>query len=413
MPVITFDFDNTIAMSHMKIIDSDEKPEYVFDEYNQKTIELINHHMDKDDEVYIVTSRFEDKEGMYPNDTIEKHLEKLSLRWFFWPNRVFYTNGAPKREKLVELGTTIHYDDDMQEHVDGLPEDYVVKNPYDFYEDVRLAGKALIFDSEDRLLVLRRTDEGKKWDLPGGHIKTIEYDRGPEGIKEGTMREVAEETGLILPFLTEMGHHTFVWKGRDSEIAFFMSKIDDITPPVNLFMQEKQENDNYEWKTLDELFKYVRNGTQVLRKGVEMVKSVGILSENERFQHAMKAKHRKMKKKLVGLGGNTHFGGGKGHSRPKMSRSESAPAGFGVLEEENEDKNDKIKVKIVQNMDEKRKKKRKNRTNKRKKTVYPNKKYQKRGQNRPKKHYHWNVSHWVYGGGYGDGDDGGDGGGGE
>jgi len=54
-----------------------------------------------------------------------------------------------------------------------------------------------------------------------------------------------------------------------------------------------------------------------------------------------------MKKKLIGLGKNKHFGGGKGHKRPKMSRSKSAPAGFGVLEEENDEKKPKIKVKIV------------------------------------------------------------------
>ena len=350
--------------------------------------------MDKDDEVYIVTSRFEGKEGLYPNDTVEKHLEKLSLRWFFWPNRVYYTNGAPKREKLIELGTTLHYDDDMQEHVDGLPEDYVVKNPYDFYEDAQLAGKALIFDSEDRLLLLRRTDEGKKWDLPGGHIKSIEVDRGSEGVKEGTMREITEETGLILPFLVEMGNHSFIWKEKSSEIAFFMAKIDDIKPTVNLFMQEKQENDNYEWLGMDELFKHARNGTQVLQKGIEMVKNKGILTEGERFQQAVKAKHRKMKKKLVGLGKNKHHGGGKGHKRPKMSRSKSAPPGFGALEEEKEDKKRTIKVKIVQKVDEKRKKRRK--------------KHRKRGKKRSKYAYYGGyLPHRASDYGSNDGDGGG------
>ena len=41
-----------------------------------------------------------------------------------------------------------------------------------------------------------------------------------------------------------------------------------------------------------------------------------------------------MKRKLIGYGKNRNFGGGKGHSRPKMDRSKSAPAGFGALEEE-------------------------------------------------------------------------------
>ena len=66
------------------------------------------------------------------------------------------------------------------------------------------------------------------------------------------------------------------------------------------------------------------------------------------------------------MGKNKEFGGGKGHKRPKMSRSKSAPAGYGVLEEESDPPKHKIKVKIIQKMDEKRKKKRKKRRKKRK-----------------------------------------------
>ena len=40
-----------------------------------------------------------------------------------------------------------------------------------------------------------------------------------------------------------------------------------------------------------------------------------------------------MKKKLIGYGKNKNFGGGKGHKRPDMSRSKSAPPGFGAIGE--------------------------------------------------------------------------------
>ena len=40
-----------------------------------------------------------------------------------------------------------------------------------------------------------------------------------------------------------------------------------------------------------------------------------------------------MKRKLIGFGKNKHFGGGKGHKRPKMDRSKSAPPGFGAIGE--------------------------------------------------------------------------------
>ena len=48
----------------------------------------------------------------------------------------------------------------------------------------------------------------------------------------------------------------------------------------------------------------------------------------------MKKNHRNMKRKLIGFGKNKHFGGGKGHKRPKMDRSKSAPTGFGAIGEE-------------------------------------------------------------------------------
>ena len=41
----------------------------------------------------------------------------------------------------------------------------------------------------------------------------------------------------------------------------------------------------------------------------------------------------KMKKKLIGLGNNRNTGGGKGHTRPKMTKGKAAPPDFGVLEE--------------------------------------------------------------------------------
>ena len=187
----------------------------------------------------------------------------------------------------------------------------------------------------------------------------------------------------------------------------YLSKFDEKEPKVNLKMQGFQENSEYKWISMDEMFKYAKNGTQVLRKAIEFAKKHGILTEEGRYQAAMKKKHRKMKQKLIGLGKNKDFGGGKGHKRPKMSRSKSAPAGFGVLEEENEAINRKIKVKIVQKVDEKRKKRRKNR--------------RKRAKNKAKSaylggSYSSRYPDYTGNGGGGDGgggnDTGGDGGGG-
>ena len=80
---------------------------------------------------------------------------------------------------------------------------------------------------------------------------------------------------------------------------------------------------------------------------MDFVKNQGLLTEKEAWYLRRRRKDVKNRKKLIGMGGNKDFGGGKGHSRPKMGSPKSAPAGVGVLEEKNEDKMAKIKVKIV------------------------------------------------------------------
>ena len=407
MAVITFDFDNTIAMSQIEF--DEEKPKIAFESYNDAILSLIKSNINDGNDVHIVTARDRDKEALFPDDTIEKHLDKLKLKDYFWPDKVHYTNDSPKKQKLEELGSTLHYDDNLQEHLDNFGGIKVI-NPYSFYKDTKFVGKVVLFDSEDRVLLLRRTDEGKKWDIPGGHLKDIEVNRGESGYEDGLEREVLEETGLLLPFSKKIGNSGFKHKGIESKITMYLSKIDDSQPEVNLNMQDFQENSEYKWVAMDKLSKYVENGTKVMQKAIKFAKNHGILTEESRYMLAQKKNWSKMKKRLVGMGKNRHFGGGKGHKRPKMHKGKAAPPDFAVLEEENEGKKRKIKVKIIDNIDEKRKKSRKKRTNKRKKTVYPNKKHQKKGQNRPKKHYHWGVGDWFYGGGYGDG---GDGGGGE
>jgi len=54
--------------------------------------------------------------------------------------------------------------------------------------------------------------------------------------------------------------------------------------------------------------------------------------QTEPFQIKVRKKHPKMKNRLIGKGGNKHYGGGKGHSRPSMKRGKSAPP----IGEENE-----------------------------------------------------------------------------
>ncbi len=105
MAVITFDFDNTIAMSQMRF--EDKKPKIVFEGYNNAILALMMKYINDGHDVHIVTARGKDKESLFPDDTIEKHLKKLELTAYFWPDKVHYTDDTPKQKKLEELGSVI------------------------------------------------------------------------------------------------------------------------------------------------------------------------------------------------------------------------------------------------------------------------------------------------------------------
>lgn len=61
-----------------------------------------------------------------------------------------------------------------------------------------LVCSAAVLDSEGRVLLTRRTDNGK-WCLPGGHLES------GESVTEGIAREVKEETGLDVEVIRLVG----------------------------------------------------------------------------------------------------------------------------------------------------------------------------------------------------------------
>lgn len=332
MEKISFDFDNTIVMSYIKY--DGETPIPVFQSYNDKIIKKIKKHIKNGDDLYIVTARIPELEDYYSDQSIKTHLERLGLHEYFWPDKVIYTSGAKKFNILANLGVSKHYDDSIEEHFDGLEQKYEVIQPLDKFKDSESVGKVVIFDKSDRILILQRSDEGHLWDLPGGHIKNVEVARGNEGYEDGTDREVFEETGILLPFLKDFMVYDFNHKGLVHKIHLYLSQIDQVTPDVRLDLQDHVENIDFRWVTLAHLEGYMGRTTTNLRKAYdELSIKDEIFEQNEPFQLAMKRKHRNMKRKLIGMGKNKHFGGGKGHSRPKMDRSKSAPPGFGAIGE--------------------------------------------------------------------------------
>ena len=332
MKKISFDFDNTIVMSYMKY--DGETPIPVFQSYNDKIIKKIKKHIKNGDDIYIVTARTRSLEVHFPEQTVEYHLDKLGLKEYFWPDRVIYTDTGPKKDILTDLGVSKHYDDSIEEHFDGLNAKYEVIQPLDKFKDSESVGKVVILDKSGRILLLQRSDEGHLWDLPGGHLKHVEIARGEDGYEDGTDREVFEETGLLLPFLKEFMVYDFTWRGITHKIHLYLSRIDQITPDVRLDLQDHVENIDFRWVTLDNLEGYMGRTTTNLRKAYdELSIKDEIFEQSEPFQLTIKRNHRNKKRKLLGLGKNKYFGGGKGHKNTKISRSKSAPPGFGAIGE--------------------------------------------------------------------------------
>ncbi len=270
-------------------------------------------------------------------------------------------NGGLKHEKLSELGVDLHYDDSMEEFLACKEAGIPCKNPYDYYKDANVVGKAVIYDDSGKVLVLKRGDEGTKWDLPGGHIKEIELQRGQFGLQKGLEREVAEETGILLPNETFYYDFSNTFRDKTNQIHVYLSRLDEKEPKIDLNVQEFQENIEYHWVILSEIEAYFDSSTSVFREVMTKVLKEGKTMTNEGKYLASQHKNwRKMKTKLIGTGKNKHKGGGSGHEEADMGPSKNVLA----LEDQNPKKKDKIKVKIVkkdENLDEKKKKRRKKR----------------------------------------------------
>ena len=346
---ISFDWDNTIAMSYMVDSEDDsELPVYTFQGYNDKLIDLIKDYYNHDIELFIVTSRKRELEQYYPEDSVHYQLRLLKLDHIFPPSRVHYTDGDLKAKTLRDLGVELHYDDSMEEVLECKRAGIDVIPSMSFHPDVNVVAKGIITDINGDILLLKRTDEGTKWDIPGGHIKKIEHERGLKGLADGFEREVAEETGLIIPESRLIHKFIHTWKTHTNEMNVILVELDQQTPNVDLNIQDFQENSEFEWVPYYEIEDYMGNMTEVSRLALEdyLENMFKPTIQEAAYLPSQSKSWAKMKKRLIGMGKNRNTGGGKGHTRPKMKKSKAAPPDFAVLEQEGSKKK-RIRVKIV------------------------------------------------------------------
>ena len=316
--VISFDFDNTLVKSFPDF-DEDGELVYVNGGANATMINLMKHLIDDPSKkVYLVTSRNEKFEEKTPEQSVKTQLDKLGVK----PDGIFFTNSQPKVTKLKELGVEIHFDDDRMEHGDIQGSTIQSFYPDDFLEDTNQVSKVVAVTLDNKVLILKRADTGEM-DIPGGHGKSGET---PEFT---AIRETLEETGLDLFQIKDIMFKEVEFKGRKEQISYFYAKLNNtsemLTDDIDLDTDENTEFYFVDPQNIDE---YMSNATNNLKNVANQIKSLTLEEQNEPFQRMMAAKHRKMKKKLIGMGGNKTKQAPY-NQNPSFKRSKSAPVGFG------------------------------------------------------------------------------------
>ena len=139
--VVTFDFDHTVVKSFLnKSADGGEEHQY--GGVNKEIIKRIKSFKSSGKTTFIVTSRQKHLDG--DENSVKSLLDKLKIE----VDGIFYTDGQPKAQKLYELGSTLHFDDDPKEHeaieaYKNLHKDFkiTVKYPDDLIKDTEWCQK--------------------------------------------------------------------------------------------------------------------------------------------------------------------------------------------------------------------------------------------------------------------------------
>jgi len=360
--VVTFDFDHTIVKSFLnKTVNGEEQ--YQYGGVNKEIIKRIKKFKDSGTTVFIVTSR--QKHLEHGESSVKVLLGKLKIE----VDAIFYTNGEPKAQKLYELGSRLHYDDDPEEHeaikaYKNLHKDFQieVKYPDDLIKDIDSVAKGVILTADNKIIIAQRSDS-YEWDAPGGHVM-----EGEEA-NYAFWREVKEELSLEVNEVQFLDATQTTWKGVTKDTFYFFGRIDYIGDELEGIINLQWEVSDYFCGDYEEVLRKCKgNATQHLENVLQMLEMQQELIES--YQPHSK-NHAIKKRRIIGLGGAKSTGA-KGLKRVKnFRRSKSAPSGFGVLEEDTSEESAKtIKISIVSDLDEKKKRK-KRKSTKRKASHWP------------------------------------------
>ena len=360
--VITFDFDNTIVKSYEESNDGDETI-YRYGGVNKQIIARIKKFKQSGATVLVVTSRSQALE--VPESSVRVMLNRLKIN----VDGIFYTNGNKKAQKLYELGSSLHYDDDPSEReaIEAYkqlhPSDIVVKNPDELLNDINTISKGLLITTDGKIIIAQRSDS-LEWDAPGGHLM-----EGEEA-NFAFYREVLEELSLKAKKIDYLATQDITWKGNTKPVHYFVGYVPYSSDELEGVIQLQWEVESYFSGNIEEIEQKMGEGaTQNLENALRYLKDQDLVLEERAYPHS--DSHATKKRRLVGMGGSKTTGAAGLKRLKNFERSKSAPAGFGVLEEDSEKKTKKIKIKIVSNVEEKKKRKRRKKRRKNYGNMFP------------------------------------------
>ena len=303
---------------------------YQYGGVNKEIIKRIKSFKQAGKTVLIVTSR---KNHLEEGDnSVKSILQKLKIE----VDGVFYTNGEPKAQKLYELGSQLHFDDDPEEReaieaYKKLHKDFQItaKDPNELIKDINAVAKGVIITADGMILCAQRSDS-YEWDAPGGHLMD------GEEANYAFWRETKEELGLEVTEVQFLDKTETTWKGVTKDTFYFYGRIDHRSDELEGIINLQWEVAEYMCEDWEEIQRKSKgNQTQHLENVLNLLQSQQEIIES--YQPHSK-RHKIKKRRIVGLGGSKTTGA-KGLKRVSdFNRSKSAPAGFGVLEEEVDEK---------------------------------------------------------------------------
>ena len=132
--VVTFDFDDTLSLSHW----GEEEDEWVHDGPHKPFISKLQQYKNQGNTVYVVTSRSEKYEPKALENPNQRAVQEFLDEHGISVDGVYFTNGQSKIETLLQLGSTVHHDDDPGDILDARANNIeaVISDPYKDYGEL-------------------------------------------------------------------------------------------------------------------------------------------------------------------------------------------------------------------------------------------------------------------------------------